>query len=183
MNPEEKPTLPPLNSTPVPIVPPIVNSAQTVPVVPVVSNVAGAEYAGFFSRLVAYIIDGILVALITTPISWVFGFVSVFAGKNNYMFFIISFIVQIVISIGILYYYYGIYQHKNGQTIGKKSMHIKVVLVTDGSTPSPLRLLLRETIGKWISAVILLIGFLMPLFDAKKQALHDKLAGTVVIKV
>ena len=35
--------------------------------------------------------------------------------------------------------------------------------------------------GKYLSAIILCIGFLMMLWDGKKQTLHDKLAGTLVL--
>jgi uncharacterized RDD family membrane protein YckC len=42
---------------------------------------------------------------------------------------------------------------------------------------------LREIIGKIVSSIILFIGYLMILWDGKKQGLHDKIAGTVVIKV
>jgi uncharacterized RDD family membrane protein YckC len=36
--------------------------------------------------------------------------------------------------------------------------------------------------GKYVSAIILLIGYLMMLWDDKKQTLHDKMAGTLVVK-
>jgi uncharacterized RDD family membrane protein YckC len=35
--------------------------------------------------------------------------------------------------------------------------------------------------AKIISAIILLIGYIMAAFDSKKQALHDKMAGTLVL--
>jgi type II secretory pathway pseudopilin PulG len=43
------------------------------------------------------------------------------------------------------------------------------------------RVLLRETIGKFVSEIILCIGYIMAGFTAKKQGLHDKFARTVVI--
>ena len=42
---------------------------------------------------------------------------------------------------------------------------------------------LREVIGKFISSILLCIGYLMVAFDGQKQGLHDKIAGTYVIKL
>ena len=45
-----------------------------------------------------------------------------------------------------------------------------------------LRAILRETVGKWISALILGIGFIMVAFHKEKRGLHDLIAGTWVVK-
>ena len=51
----------------------------------------------------------------------------------------------------------------------------------EGKRISFLRALGRN-LGKIISAVILLIGYVMAAFTERKQALHDKLADTLVVK-
>lgn len=78
-------------------------------------------------------------------------------------------------------YYVGL-QGYMGQTLGKKVMGIRVV-DEKGQKPSYFTFFLREIIGKFVSAIILLIGYFMILWDSKKQGLHDKIASTYVVKV
>ena len=44
------------------------------------------------------------------------------------------------------------------------------------------QIVLRETVGKLVSAFTLFIGYIMTAFTQKKQGLHDKIAGSVVIQ-
>jgi uncharacterized RDD family membrane protein YckC len=64
-------------------------------------------------------------------------------------------------------------------TLGKMAVGIKV---TDMNGE---RISFGKATGrhfaKIISAIILLIGYIMAAFDSKKQALHDKMAGTLVL--
>ena len=69
-----------------------------------------------------------------------------------------------------------------GQTPGKMALRIKVIR-TDGSPVSYGRAVLREVLGKFISSILLGIGYLMVAFDNRKQGLHDKIADTYVIKL
>jgi uncharacterized RDD family membrane protein YckC len=55
------------------------------------------------------------------------------------------------------------------------------VIDTDGHRLSSQKAIVRY-LGKIISAFILMIGYIMAAFDSKKQALHDKIATTYVIK-
>lgn len=172
--------------------PPINNSAGTPGVAPT-QAVAGAgqqpkvisgQLAGFFTRLVASLIDGFLLFIIQFVVGMVFMFgpVALLKGQNlGFLIFlpVLQFISQLVITM----YYYGVYQHNTGQTVGKKVMGIKVVDAVTGQTPTVGKFLLRDILGKIISAFTFTIGYLMVIWDSKKQALHDKVAGTVVIKV
>lgn len=70
---------------------------------------------------------------------------------------------------------------KYGWSIGKKLLGLKVVK-EDGTCPiGIIGAVIREIIGKFISGIILGIGFLMVAFDSKKQGLHDKIAKTYVV--
>lgn len=130
------------------------------------------RYAGFWIRFVAVLIDGILLGIVNYIIGLLFGLMF---GKGAAP---IATLLEWALSIG----YYVVYQEKYGQTIGKKAMKIKVVTY-DGKTPTMFTFFLREVIGKTISAIILFIGYLMVLWDAKKQGLHDKIASTYVVYV
>lgn len=135
------------------------------------------KYAGFWIRLVAALIDGIILGIAAAVFSFMIGFIfnsEAVSGIRG----ILSDILGIAASIS----YYVFYQHSTGQTLGKKALGLKVVN-EEGATPSYLTFFLREIIGKLVSGIILGIGYLMVAFDSKKQGLHDKIAGTYVIRV
>lgn len=135
-------------------------------------NFVNMQYAGVGVRFVAAIIDGIIVGLVSFVLGAVLG---IFMGEAGAF-------LNIILNIAITIFYWVFYQASQGQTIGKKVMGIKVVDLA-GNKPTAMTFFLREIIGKLVSAIILFIGYLMILWDAKKQGLHDKIAGTVVIRV
>lgn len=70
----------------------------------------------------------------------------------------------------------------DGRTLGKMAVGTKVVN-EDGIAPSLLNAFVREVIGKFVSAIVLMLGYIWILFDSKFQGWHDKIASTYVIKV
>lgn len=70
-------------------------------------------------------------------------------------------------------------ESSRGQTPGKMALGIRVT-DPEGGNPSFLRAVLREVIGKWISSLIVCLGYLWMLWDAEQQTWHDKIAGTHV---
>ncbi|MEK7581608.1 MAG: RDD family protein [Patescibacteria group bacterium] len=179
---QDNPSMPTLSSAPVVAPTPATPQPSVTTPMPVATSTVGAEYAGVLSRWLANIIDSLVLFAINVPIFIIFSLVGLFVGKGDFLIGILMWVVQLVIQSAIAIYYYGAYQHKNGQTIGRKAMHVKTVLTVDGTTPSAGKFVTREFVFKLISALTI-IGYPMAIFDAKKQALHDKLAGTVVIKV
>lgn len=88
---------------------------------------------------------------------------------------ILSFVVMVVIFI------YQIILFAKGQTIGKKLLKMQVV---KRETQVPLNffgMLIRETVGKWISGLVFSLGYIWILIDEKNQAWHDKLVDSVVV--
>ena len=69
-----------------------------------------------------------------------------------------------------------------GQSPGKIAIGIKIVKM-DGRPIGFGTMLLREVLGKIVSAIILLLGYIWILFDGKRQGWHDKIASTIVVKV
>ena len=69
----------------------------------------------------------------------------------------------------------------SGMTLGGRVLGVKVV-DRDGQQPSYGTAAIRW-IGSYLSAFILFIGYLMAFWDKNKQTLHDKMAGTLVVKV
>jgi len=123
-------------------------------------------------RFIAALIDGIII----TVFSFLVGIVLGLAGANAQG--ALSYAVGLLLGIG----YYVFYQSSAGQTLGKKVLGIKVV-DAQGNKPTAITFFLREIIGKAVSGIILGIGYLMVLWDGKKQALHDKIASTYVVRV
>lgn len=123
------------------------------------------EYASLLSRFIALVIDSVIVGIIGAIIQAVSG-----AAELG---FIASFVIGVLYQIGFLSF-------MNGQTPGKMLLGIRVV-DTDGGGVNPLEAGLRY-VGYYINTLLLLIGWLWAIPDARNQGFHDKIAGTVVIK-
>jgi uncharacterized RDD family membrane protein YckC len=128
--------------------------------------------AGFWLRFVAFVIDGIIISVIQFLLSMIFGDlmdVETNPGSSSFINLILTII------------YFGCFQtYLRGQTLGKKITGIRVTRL-DGSKVNLGRMLLREIIGKTVSALILLIGFFMAA-GKTKRALHDRMADTIVVR-
>ena len=71
--------------------------------------------------------------------------------------------------------------YSRGTTIGKKILGMRVIK-ENGSKAGLGTMLVREIIGKFISAAVIMLGFLWILFDKDKQGWHDKLVSTFVVE-
>ena len=131
------------------------------------------EPAGFLTRLIAYIIDTIIVGIIVG----IFTGIGMVIDPNQQG----AYFVLVAIGAVIAILYYAILWSSSGQTLGKKLVGVKVV-TDDGTPPGFFRALLRLLIGYWISALIIFLGFLWVIWDANKQGWHDKIFGTYVVR-
>lgn len=68
-----------------------------------------------------------------------------------------------------------------GRTLGKKIVGLRVVRVNCSEHLDFGQVIIRESIGKLLSAAFLFIGFFMVSFNNRRRALHDYMAETVVI--
>ena len=136
------------------------------------------EYAGFWVRTGASIIDTILIMLITVPlIVSIYGW-SYFDGENTDIIagpadFLISWVLPAIAVIA----FWIIKQ----ATPGKMAISAKIVDATSGNPATPSQLIGRY-FAYFVSMLPLCLGFVWVAFDKRKQGWHDKLAGTVVIK-
>jgi len=120
--------------------------------------------ASFGERLIAAIIDGVVVGLATGIL-----------GRIG----ILGSIVGFVVSYGYYVYLEG---SPSGQTIGKRAMSIRVVGMQTGQTIGYAGAFIR-VIGKIVSSIACLLGYLWMLWDPEKQTWHDKFADSVVVPV
>ena len=159
---------------------------------------ADSKYAGFWLRFVAYIIDYIILYVISgfviIPILAAVG-LSVGAATDGFdmssmsegdIMAMASTIVGAIfaggmISLAINILYYTLMESSKYQaTVGKLALGLKVT-DTSGGKLDFVKALIRQ-LGKIVSGIILLIGYIMAGFTEKKQALHDMIAGTLVVK-
>ena len=85
---------------------------------------------------------------------------------------------------GVLFIAYILWALKlfaGGMTPGKRLLGMRVIR-EDGTPAGFILMLIRETIGKFISGMILSLGFLWILFDKENQGWHDKLMSTYVTR-
>ena len=127
-------------------------------------------YAGFGIRFAALIIDAVVLGVVVAILSLV-NITSITDPSAS------GTIIQTLISFA----YYIIFTATTGQTLGKMALGIMVVDANGGKLTIG-KVILRETIGKFVSFVTLFIGFIIVRFDAKNQGFHDKIASSYVIK-
>jgi len=141
------------------------------------------RFAGFWIRLVATLIDGVLLGVATLPI-WIWVALSNFWTTNSsgvVEFHWNAVRISLTFLAGVVYVLYNVLMlGRFGATLGKMAVRVKVVR-TDLSPVGYGWALLRETIGKWISGLICDLGYIWAGFDPRKQAWHDHIAQTLVI--
>lgn len=137
--------------------------------------------SGFGRRLVATLYDGFVLLFFSFLVACAIGFIGLFYDMFNPNDTVP--LDRIIILSGIilsLVYYTGMWA-TSGQTLGKTLVGARVV-ARDGSGLGWGRALLRY-VGYIVSSILLSLGFLWIVFDARRQGLHDKLAGSYVIDV
>jgi uncharacterized RDD family membrane protein YckC len=142
-------------------------------------------YAGFWRRAVAYFLDAILlgftvVVLILGPLMQHAGLSTdnpwvLFTGANRQVF-----AVNLLVQMACWPYWALMESSPWRATLGKRIMKLEVTDVAGRRLSFP-RASLRY-FGRLISGLTLLLGFLMAGFTPRKQALHDILAGTLVVR-
>ena len=134
------------------------------------------EYAGFWIRLWASVIDTILVCIIIFPIlTAVYGFAYWESTRmvQGPLDFLLSWVAP---AAAVLLFWIS-----RQATPGKLAVGVTIVDATTGGKPTTGQLLGRYA-GYYVAAIPLLLGFIWVAFDPRKQGWHDKLAGTVVVR-
>jgi uncharacterized RDD family membrane protein YckC len=143
------------------------------------------NYAGFWTRFLAALIDGIVLFIVAIILGFIVGLVfgggsAAATGDASAGIGAATLIAQ-VLSAVIGWLYYALQESSDKQaTLGKQAMGIRVTDLNGGQISFG-----KATIrhfGKYLSSLILLIGYIMAAFTEKKQALHDIIAGTLVLK-
>lgn len=136
------------------------------------------QYAGFWLRFAASVIDSICVMIITSPILYaIYGSFSFLITPTpepqGWLEIAITYVFPPVAII--LFWIY------RSATPGKMILGLKIIRVDGVEKLTPLQSIGRY-LGYYVSMLPLFLGFFWVAFDAKKQGWHDKLAGTLVVK-
>ena len=135
------------------------------------------EFAGFWSRVFASILDSILQIIVFTPLL--------------IMFFGMDVLMNPALDTGVSGFFIGnvlpslvviIFWKYKSATPGKIMMGIAIVDASTGGNPSTLRLVLRF-LGYIVSMLPFFLGFFWIAFDRLKQGWHDKIANTLVVRI
>lgn len=134
------------------------------------------EYAGFWVRVWASLIDTVLIFMvILPPLISIYGWEYLESSRfiQGYWDFLLNWILP-AIAVIIFWVY-------RSATPGKMIFKLKIIDAATGEKPST-----RKFIGRYLayyaSTLPLLMGLFWVAFDKKKQGWHDKLAGTLVVR-
>lgn len=147
----------------------------------------GPRYGGFWIRLVAYVLDGIILSILFVPLFIIFLLPALPKAINQInaeeppveLFSAIFLMVPLVWIVQWLYD--ALMTSSSWQaTIGKKVLRLKVT--DDAGNRISFGRATGRFFGKLLSGTVMNIGFIMIAFTERKQGLHDMIAGTLVTR-
>jgi uncharacterized RDD family membrane protein YckC len=195
------PVTPPIETTIPPISPPPV--ASYAPPVVSAGSVPAVSYAGFWLRVVAYLIDGAVMGVVfgvviaimvaTVGVGFFRGLAPGLYGRGSTVSYEVNsawfpaaalgiFLILIPLTIVVTWLYFALMETSVHQgTLGKMTLGL---FVTDLEGR---RISFGRATGRFFAKIItglvpLFIGYIMAGFTAKRQALHDMIAGCLVLK-
>ncbi len=127
-------------------------------------SVQSGPRASFGIRLVAALIDGVMLTAVGLVIQLILGRA-------------LGSVVQFALGLAYIIYLEG---SPSGQTVGKRAMNIRVIDANGGGPIGPGRAALRY-VGRIASTIPCLLGYFWMLWDSEKQTWHDKIATTLVV--
>jgi uncharacterized RDD family membrane protein YckC len=135
------------------------------------------SYGGFWIRVVAYIIDAIILGIIGGILSVPLGVNYSDVNSLNSAAARTSNGIDLVLS---LVYFVGLWTYMGG-SIGQRILGMRVVDATTGQ-PIGLGKAVIRWLGVLLSFFVCFIGVIWVAFDGRKQGWMDKIAGTVVVR-
>ena len=172
------------------------------------------NYAGFWMRFAAYLIDYVAITLVTCPLGMALGVVGALADQGaggppgrGVVTNVVTVIAYVISFVGTWLYYVLLETSGWQGTVGKKLLSLRVTDLDGarigfgratgrffgkmiGLVPTIFAfaaLLLLESVALFVVLLIITLvisfgAYLMVVFTEKKQALHDMLAGTLVLQ-
>ena len=148
------------------------------------------KFAGFWRRLVAYLIDSTIITIVFFVLFMIammaFLFGSMSGNSSEWLadlmdptrassILIFTWIFYAAMTIAYFTYFHG----TTGRTPGKMLLGLQVL--SAAGTPISFDIAFLRAVGYLVSGALFNIGFIWAAFDKRKQGWHDKIADTVVI--
>ena len=144
------------------------------------------QKATFGTRAIAWFGDLLVIAVLAAIISFIFGSaVGLTAGRESSFLGFLSaalLIIWFVLLFLLQFLYFGYFWSKDGQSMGMRWLHIRVIRRGEEDELSFLRAAFRGSIGYWISSVVFYLGYLWALWDDENETWHDKVFDTWVVQ-
>jgi uncharacterized RDD family membrane protein YckC len=151
----------------------------------------GIEFAGHGARLVAYLIDGVILTFVMgvlivlafvpmagvdrDPVTRMIDLDTVSTGG------VLVMAVLLILALLIAFFYFPFFWARGGQTPGMRMFGLHVVRDRDGSRVGWGSAILR-LIGMYLASSVFYLGFIWIFIDKRRRGWHDLIAGTVVVK-
>ncbi len=154
----------------------------------------GVELAGWWSRAGALLIDALVLLVITLVVGGVLGLVVYAGAQASTVLAVLVGVLSGFVLIGLLIMYAPFVMARegarNGQTYGKQALGIRVVqldgrpftLGTAALREIAVKGLMMGVAGSVSAGVAQLLDYLWPLWDVNRQALHDKVVSSAVVR-
>jgi len=170
-------------------------AAPTAPLLPQTTAAALEDYAGFWKRVAAYLLDAIILYIPQMLIEKAFGGDAAKAAlqqasldavgnpdammaANMHYYATMWPAMLLIVVLGVLYFTVCESSAWQG-TLGKLALGIRVTDMEGRRISFPRAL--GRYFAKFLSAIILGVGFLMVAWTQRKQGLHDMVCGTLVL--
>jgi len=143
-----------------------------------------AWVAGFWTRLLAFAIDTMVVGVVVVAMMLFSSLVLGHGALEAFDYFfqqLSTLLAAIFVFVLLLLTYLTIFTIFGGQTVGKMLLDLRVVGI-DGHSVSTLAAL-RRALGMLLAGLPGLAGFLWTAFDLKRRGWHDYIGGTLVVHV
>ena len=162
--------------------------------VPAAAAVSRVEYAGFWVRVLAYIIDNVVIGVglmcLLIPLFFLTGFGATIShihpqeelGDAGFLVILGFIFLAAMASLVVTWLYHALMESSEWQaTVGKKMVGL---VVTDMAGR---RVSFGRATGRHFAKIVtnmvpVLIGYFMAAFTEKKQALHDMMAGCLILR-
>ncbi|QDT38817.1 RDD family protein [Stratiformator vulcanicus] len=140
---------------------------------------SSGEYASWGARFIAYFIDLFLIYILIFVVFFGLGMIAGMLGDDENA---VDSLIGVIAGFGpivMAWLYFAVQQASEVRaTLGKRCLGIQVVNSAGGT------ITFGQATGRFFGRILsgfFMIGYLMPLWDADSQSLHDKLASTYVV--
>ncbi|BBZ51354.1 RDD family protein [Mycobacterium heidelbergense] len=193
---QEPPPIPPAPGGGYPPPPPPSGGFAPPPPGPAIRALPTESYAPWITRVAAFVIDilpylvihgiGTAILLATQQSACVADVteytVNQYCATQDSTVGLLAQWLATLVGLAYLVWNWGYRQGTTGSSLGKSVMKIKVVSEVSGQ-PLGFGMSVVRQIAHFVDAIICFIGFLFPLWDAKRQTLADKIMTTVVLPI